>query len=77
MKYNDVLQVSMRLAITEDFVNLVIVNHDDTDFELRELIEQKEQFSNYIMKEFLRMNSSTVVEDLKGMEEEKLSLRKY
>ena len=75
-KYNDVLLVSMRLAITEDFVNLVIVNQEDTDFELKDLINQKEAFSNYVMKEFLKQNSSTVLDDLKFMEEPKINLRK-
>ena len=75
-KYNDILLVSMRLAVTEDFVNLVIVNGDDTDFELRELINKKEAFSNYVLKEFLKQNSSSVVSDLKLMEEPKLALRK-
>ena len=31
-KYNDILLVSVRLAINEDFTNLVILNRDDTDF---------------------------------------------
>ena len=75
-KYNDILLVSMRLAVTEDFVNLVIVNGDDTDFELLELINKKEAFSNYVLKEFLKQNSSSVVSDLKLMEEPKLALRK-
>lgn len=75
-KYNDVLKVSMRLAVTEDFVNLLIVNRDDRDFELRELIENKEEFSNYVMKEFLKQNSSSVAGDLKGMDEKKIKLNK-
>lgn len=75
-KYNDILLVSMRLAVTEDFVNLLIVNHDDTDFELKDLINEKEAFSNYILKEFLKQNSSSVVDDLKLMEEPKIDLRK-
>ena len=38
-QYNDILLVSMRLAIAEDFINLVIVNREDTDFELSELLQ--------------------------------------
>jgi hypothetical protein len=36
-KYNDILLVSMRLAVAEDFIGLVILNKDDTDFELSKL----------------------------------------
>jgi hypothetical protein len=68
-QYNDILLVSMRLAIAEDFINLVIVNRDDTDFELAELLKDKEAFSNYVMREFLKQNSSSVVDQLKGMDE--------
>ena len=75
-KYNDVLLVSMRLAVTEDFVNLVITNQDDSDFELVELIKEKTNFSNYVLKEFLKQNSSSVISDLKLMEEPKINLRK-
>ncbi len=69
-KYNDILLISMRLAVSEDFVNLLIMNRDDKDFELRELINDKQAFCDTVMKEFLRKNSSTVVADLKRMEEE-------
>ena len=68
-QYNDILLVSMRLAIAEDFINLVIVNRADKDFELSHLLKDKEAFSNYVMKEFLRQNSSSVVDKLKGMDE--------
>ena len=68
-QYNDILLVSMRLAIAEDFINLVIINKDDKDFELSELLQNKEAFSNYVMREFLKQNSSSVVDKLKGMDE--------
>ena len=29
IKYNDVLLISMKLAVAEDFTNLLIVNKDD------------------------------------------------
>ena len=73
-KYNDVLQVSMRLAVTDDFVNLMIANHDDEQFHLKDLIKQKADFSKFIMKEFLKLNSSLIVDDLKGMEEKRFGV---
>ena len=59
-KYNDILLVSMRLSVAEDFTGLVILNKDDTDFELSSLLQNKEGFSIYIMKEFLKQNSNPV-----------------
>lgn len=75
-KYNDILLVSMKLAVTEDFTNLVILNKDDSDFELSSLLKNKSEFSNYIMKEFLKQNSSSIVKDLKHMDEPILRKRK-
>ena len=75
-KYNDILLVSMRLAVAEDFTGLVILNKDDTDFELSSLLQNKEGFSNYIMKEFLKQNSNPVTSKLGEMEEPQLKLRK-
>lgn len=68
-KYNDVLLHSMRLAIAEDLINLMLLNRDDTDFELKDLLKEKEVFYNAILKEFLRKNSSSVVGELKKMED--------
>ncbi len=67
-KYNDILLVSMRLAIAEDFVNLMVLNRDDSEFVLKDLFQNKEEFNKLIMKEFLKKNSSTVVQELKFME---------
>ena len=75
-KYNDILLVSMRLAVAEDFVNLIIQNKDDTDFSLSNLLEDKQALSDYIMREFLKQNSSSVVGELSKMEEQKLSIQK-
>tara|TARA_R110000737_G_scaffold336727_1_gene356404 strand:- start:15017 stop:15307 length:291 start_codon:yes stop_codon:yes gene_type:complete len=75
-KYNEILLVSMRLAIAEDFTNLIILNKDDTDFELSELLQNKDQFTNHIMKEFLRQNSSVVTKELSSMKEKKLAIIK-
>jgi hypothetical protein len=75
-KYNDILLVSMRLAVAEDFTNLIILNKDDTDFELRELLQNKDDFTNHVMKEFLKQNSSSVVNELSSMQEQKLRIIK-
>tara|TARA_B110000879_G_scaffold120010_1_gene159372 strand:- start:138 stop:428 length:291 start_codon:yes stop_codon:yes gene_type:complete len=75
-KYNDILLVSMRLSVAEDFTGLVILNKDDTDFELSALLQNKEDFSNYIMKEFLKQNSNPVTSKLGEMDEPQLKLRK-
>ena len=76
-KYNDILLVSMKLAVVEDFTNLVILNKDDKDFELSNLLKDKDQFTSYIMKEFLKQNSSSVTNELSSMEEPKLTLKKH
>ena len=68
-KYNEILLISMRLAIAEDFVKLIVLNHEDSSFELTNLLHDKEQFNNFILKEFLKKNSSSVVEELKTMDE--------
>ena len=75
-KYNDILLNSMRLAIAEDFVNLVILNRDDEDIELRQLLENKNEYYNYILKEFLKKNSSSVVDELKSMDEPTIQLKR-
>jgi hypothetical protein len=75
-KYNDILLNSMRLAIAEDFVNLVILNKDDEDIELRQLLENKNEYYNYILKEFLKKNSSSVVDELKLMDEPIIQLKR-
>ena len=67
VKYNDILLVSMRLAIAEDFVNLMLLNRDDTDFTLKDLFNNKEEFNKLIVKEFLKRNSSSVTHELKSM----------
>lgn len=75
-KYNDILLVSMRLAVAEDFTNLIVLNKDDADFELIDLLKNKDQFTNYLMKEFLKQNSSSVARELSSMEEQKWSIQK-
>jgi hypothetical protein len=76
VKYNDILLISMRLAVAEDFANLILLNREDTDFELKDLLEKKTEFSNQVMKEFLRLNSSSVTSKLSSMTEPDLSIQK-
>ena len=68
-KYNAVLLNSMRLAVAEDFINLIVLNRDDADFELSEFLKDKEQYYQFILKEFLRLNSSSVASELRKMED--------
>lgn len=75
-KYNDILLVSMKLAVAEGFTNLVILNKDDNEFELNSLLKDKEQYSNYIMRAFLRQNSSPVIKELPKMSERKVNIGK-
>jgi hypothetical protein len=68
-KYNDILLHSMRLAVAEDLINLMILNKDDSDFELKELLKDKTSFYNLILKEFLKKNSSSVLSELRDMDD--------
>ena len=76
LKYNDVLKESMRNAVAEDLVNLIIVNGDDKEFELQEMISKKVEFKALVFKEFMRLNSNSVTSELSDMDEVKLSLNK-
>ena len=62
--------------MSEDFTNLLIINRDDTDFELLDLLKDKEQFKNHVMKEFMKLNSSSVTKELSSMKELDLSITK-
>lgn len=69
-KYNPILLNSMRLAISEDLINLIILNLDDKDFELSDLLKNKEELSVHIIRQFLKINSSSsVLKELKEMDE--------
>jgi hypothetical protein len=68
-KYNAILLNSMRLAVAEDFINLIVLNRDDADFELSEFLKDKELYYQFILKEFLRLNSSSVASQLRKMED--------
>ena len=69
-KYNDILLISMKLAVTEDFLNLMLLNRDDANYELQDLVKDKKTFTDVVMKEFLRTNSSVVIQDLRKMEDQ-------
>lgn len=69
VKYNDILLNSMRLAVAEDLINLIILNKDDCDFKLKDTLQNKEELNQFILKEFLKQNSSSVVHELKKMDE--------
>lgn len=75
-KYNSVLSESMACSLTEDLFNLIIVNRDDTDFELAELLKDKENLKAFVLKEFIRLNNQPITSELKEMEEVKISLVK-
>jgi hypothetical protein len=44
----------MKLAIAEDLINLMVLNRDDSEFVMKDLFENKEEFYNIIMKEFFQ-----------------------
>lgn len=75
-KYNPVLLESVRNALTEDLFNLIIVNRDDSDFELSHLLRDRTALKRTIMHEFIRLNHSPVTSKLGEMEEIKLRLDK-
>jgi hypothetical protein len=68
VKYNDILLVSMRLAIADDFINLMVLNRDDSGFILKDLFNNKDEFNKLIMKEFFKKNRISVVDELKFMD---------
>ena len=71
-KYNDVLLNSMTNAVAEDLFNLILVNGEDSNFELKDFINKRSEFKAFVMREFLRYNSSTVASDLKHMSEQRV-----
>ncbi|MDA9262209.1 hypothetical protein N9P55_00400 [bacterium] len=76
LKYNDILLESIRIALSEDLVNLIIANQDDKDFDLLEFINQKKEFKNFVLSEFLKNNSNPLAKELSKMEEKKFNLKK-
>jgi hypothetical protein len=75
-KYNPILRESIENALTEDLFNLIIVNRDDKDFELKELLLEKDQLKTFVMQEFIKLNNKSITSELKNMAEIKLKLVK-
>jgi 16S rRNA G527 N7-methylase RsmG len=63
----------MRVSIPEDFICLVILNKDDSNFKLFELANRKNAFLKQVVKQFLRQNSSTVASELSIVSKQKFS----
>jgi len=75
-KYNDILLESMKNAVAEDLFNLIVLNNDDKEGELRNTIKNKTEFKTMVMKEFLKYNGSQVTSELSTMREKRLSVKK-
>jgi hypothetical protein len=73
-KYNPVLRESIKNALTEDLYNLIIVNRDDKDFVLKDMLKEKEELKEFVMKEFIQLNNKPITSELSSMEE--ISFRK-
>ena len=68
-KYNPILRESIENALTEDLYNLIIINRDDTAFELKELLQEKEILKAFVMKEFIKLNNKPITSELKHMKD--------
>lgn len=75
LKYNEVLKESIRVAMAEDLINLIIVNGDDKNFALVDLIKEKTRFKEAVFKEFIILNSPSIGKELREMKEKKIVLR--
>lgn len=73
-KYNAILLHSMSIAVAEDFINLIIVNQDDTGFQLNHLLKNKTSFRKYITAQFLKNNGPSISKELSEMEEIKFTI---
>ncbi len=73
-KYNPVLRESMECALAEDLFNLIIVNGDDANFELKNMLNEKEELKAFVIQEFIKLNNKPITAELKNMEE--ISFRK-
>ena len=68
-KYNEILLHSMSIAISEDLINLIIVNSEDKDFKLIELMKDRLKFREFVTTEFIKLNNRSILKDLKNMDE--------
>lgn len=69
-KYNAILLNSMSIALAEDLINLIVVNGEDKEFELLNMVKDKASFRAFVTSEFLKLNSNSVLDDLKTMTDE-------
>jgi hypothetical protein len=76
LKYNDILLESIRIALSEDLINLIVVNQEDQDFGLVEFMSKKKEFKNFVLTEFLKNNSNPVIKELAEMEERQFKFKK-
>jgi len=74
-KYNRILLYSMSIAVSEDFLNLIIVNNDDKNFELNHLLIDKAEFRRYVTSQFFKLNGPSLADELKVMEEIRFDLK--
>ena len=68
-KYNEILLHSMSIAISEDLINLIIVNSEDKDFKLIEIMKDRLKFREFVTTEFIKLNNRSILKDLKNMDE--------
>ena len=68
-KYNEVLLHSMSIAVAEDLINLIVVNGDDQDFKLSKLMKDQQAFKLFVINEFMKNNSKSVLSELKTMDD--------
>jgi hypothetical protein len=54
LKYNDVLLESIKIALSEDLRNLIIVNNEDGNFDFVGFIKNKKPSRDFVIKEFLK-----------------------
>jgi hypothetical protein len=65
----------MSIAVSEDFLNLIIVNNDDKNFELNHLLIDKAEFRRYVTSQFFKLNGPSLADELKVMEEIRFDLK--
>lgn len=68
-KYNSILLHSVQIAVAEDLINLIIVNGDDKGFELKNIVNNKEEFKQFVVSEFFKLNSGSILSELGSMED--------
>lgn len=72
-KYNEVLLHSMSIAVTEDLINLIVVNRDDEYFQLSELMKKQQAFRLFVTNEFMKNNANPLLNELKSMDDNFIS----